>query len=446
MFNKYVWSCYLNKRWYWCLGAIILMFVAGFINTIVFYFALVMLAFFVVISLADYFLLFTSKQGIVVKRIYNPIFNLGEQNVVELFVQSNYGFKVFLNIIDELPVEYQVRDFDLKMQIDAKGTVGNSYLIKANQRGVFEFGVVVVYAQTVLGLVQRRQNIDQELNEFKVYPSTRLFKKYQLLANSNINSLSGERKIRKIGHSLEFDQIKNYVPGDDIRNINWKATARQGQLMTNNYIDEKSQQVYCLIDKGRAMQLPFDGLSLLDYAINASLLFSKIALLKDDKAGIITFDYQVGDMILAEKSSKQIIKINEALYNLKTDFKDASYEALTTRILHKLNQRCFLMLFTNFESLNGLQRQKNYLKRLAQKHLVCVVFFENTLIKALQENLEQTVEGIYINTIADKYAFEKRQIQKELANMGIISILTTPDNLNVNVVNKYLELKNKQLI
>jgi len=420
--------------------------VAGFIANIIYYVAIVVFLLFLLLSIADYLLLFTNAKGLGIVRSYNPVFSLSEENVIHLHIRSNFRFAVDAIIIDELPVEYQVRDFDLRVKLAPNANTTYAYTIKANRRGAFEFGNVIVYSRTVLGLLQRRQNLAQQLNEIKVYPSTRLFKKYQLLAQSNINNFGGERKLRKIGHSLEFDQIKYYVPGDDIRNINWKATARQGQLMTNNYIDEKSQQVYCIIDKGRSMQLPFDGMSLLDYAINASLLFAKIALLKDDKAGIVTFDYQVGDMLLAEKSAKQIMKINEALYHLKTDFKDASFEALTTRILHKVNQRSFLMLFTNFESLNGLQRQKKYLKRLSQKHLVCVVFFENTLIKALQDNNEQTLEGIYINTIADKYAFEKRQMQKELANLGIISILTTPDKLSVAVVNKYLELKNKQLI
>ncbi|MEZ5054237.1 MAG: DUF58 domain-containing protein [Chitinophagales bacterium] len=96
--------------------------------------------------------------------------------------------------------------------------------------------------------------------------------------------------MRKIGHSYEFEQIKNYTSGDDIRSINWKATGRRNQLMINQYGDEKSQQIYSILDKSRAMNMPFNGLSLLDYAINTTLVISNTALHKDDKAGLLTFN------------------------------------------------------------------------------------------------------------------------------------------------------------
>ena len=119
---------------------------------------------------------------------------------------------------------------------------------------------------------------------------------------------------------MEFEQVKNYVPGDDYRTINWKATARRGDLMVNSYTDEKSQHVYCIIDKSRAMKMPFEGLSLLDYAINASLVLSNIALLKEDKAGLITVAEKIGAVIPAERRPTQINKILEVLYKEKTRY------------------------------------------------------------------------------------------------------------------------------
>ena len=95
--------------------------------------------------------------------------------------------------------------------------------------------------------------------------------------------------MRRIGHSYEFEQIKNYVRGDDYRSINWKATSRRGHLMVNQYEDERAQQVYNIIDKSRSMKMPFNGMSLLDYAINTSLVISNVALQKHDRAGLMTF-------------------------------------------------------------------------------------------------------------------------------------------------------------
>ena len=124
-----------------------------------------------------------------------------------------------------------------------------------------------------------------------LHPSFQNLKKFELLASSNHLTEYGHRRIRKIGQSVEFEQIKEYVNGDDIRTLNWKATARKGgQLMVNNYTDERSQQIYCVIDKGRVMKMPFEGMTLLDYAINATLMLTRVALIKQDKAGLLSFN------------------------------------------------------------------------------------------------------------------------------------------------------------
>src|SRR5690606_29816047 len=121
-------------------------------------------------------------------------------------------------------------------------------------------------------------------------------KRQQLLATSE-NVHTGMRRVRRLGHSMEFEKIKNYVPGDDIRTINWKATARSAGLMVNTYTDAREQQVFAVIDKGRNMKMPFDGMTLLDYAINATLSLLNVVLLKNDRAGLITFAHKPGSMI-----------------------------------------------------------------------------------------------------------------------------------------------------
>src|SRR6187549_2637741 len=132
-------------------------------------------------------------------------------------------------------------------------------------------------------------------------------RRYQLMAATNRLQESGTQRLRKLGQSMEFEQIKEYVRGDDYRNINWKATARRGgELMVNNYTDERSQQIYCLINKGRVMKMPFNGMTLLDYAINASLVLSNVALVKQDKAGLITFEKNLDTFLLADKKPTQM--------------------------------------------------------------------------------------------------------------------------------------------
>ncbi len=245
---------------------------------------------------------------------------------------------------------------------------------------------------------------------------------------------------------MEFEQIKEYVRGDDFRTINWKATARKDGLMVNSFTDERSQQIYCIINKSRVMKMPFGGMTLLDHAINASLVLSNVALVKQDKAGLITFSENLDAFIQADKKTTQMNLILETLYKQQTRFLEPDFEKLFSVIRSRVSNRSLLVLFTNFESVESLQREMPALKRIARYHLLLVVFFENSELKNLTEKKAQRLEDIYIKTIAEKFSYEKRLMVKELHKNGILSILTAPELLTVNTVNKYLELKTRMSI
>jgi uncharacterized protein (DUF58 family) len=262
---------------------------------------------------------------------------------------------------------------------------------------------------------------------------------------NRLNEL-GVHKKRTIGHSMEFDHIKEYARGDDVRMLNWKATARRGNLMVNTYVEERSQQVYCVIDKGRTMKMPFEGLTLLDYAINSTLIFSNVALQKGDKAGLATITAQQVDILPASNKKTQLNKVLEMLYAQDTQWQESDYEKLSISLRSTLSQRSLLILFTNFESTTGLQRQLPYLRKLARYHLLLVVFFENTALKAVTEQRAANVEGIYKQVIAQQFVYEKKLIARELSQYGIMSLLCTPQQLTIQVINKYLELKARMLI
>ncbi|MBA2745712.1 MAG: DUF58 domain-containing protein, partial [Flavisolibacter sp.] len=319
------------------------------------------------------------------------------------------------------------------------------YTLTPNERGEFHFGKINVLIDGPLSVVQRRYVFHRE-RTVKVYPSYLQMRRFQLLAVASHLQPSGVKRMRKLGHSMEFEQIKEYVRGDDFRTINWKATARRGDLMVNNFTDERSQQIYCIINKGRVMKMPFEGMTLLDYAINASLVISNVALQKQDKAGLITFAQQLDAFLPADKKPTQINLLLDTLYKQQTNFQDPDFEKLFSVVRNRITHRSLLVLFTNFESYESLERELPTLKRLAHYHLLMVVFFENTELKELIEKPAAALEDIYIKTIAEKYRHEKRLIAKELQAHGIVAVLSTPQNLTINALNKYLELKNRQSI
>jgi len=216
--------------------------------------------------------------------------------------------------------------------------------------------------------------------------------------------------------------------------------------MVNQFQDEKSQPVYSVIDKGRVMKMPFHQLSLLDYAINATLVISNIVLKKQDKAGMFTFSRKVEDRVVAQRKSSQMNLILETLYNVETDFSESDFSRLYVDVKRHIKQRSLLLLYTNFETLDALHRQLSFLQAINKTHLLVVIFFENTELIEFSHQQANSTQEIFEKTIAEKFVYEKKLIVNELNKYGIQCILTAPENLTVNTINKYLEIKARGLI
>ena len=181
--------------------------------------------------------------------------------------------------------------------------------------------------------------------------------------SNNLHEM-GLKRIRRIGHNTDFEQIKDYIPGDDYRTINWRATARRHQLMVNQYQEERSQPVYSVIDKGRMMQQAFAGMTLLDYAINAALVLSYVAVRKEDKAGLVTFSDGFDTFVSASNQPGHIRRLQEALYAEQTQFAESDFSALLVGLSHRVSRRSLMVLYTSFTGLVSLRRQLPYLRRL----------------------------------------------------------------------------------
>lgn len=395
--------------------------------------------------LIDFILLYKINDGVAARRNIPDKLSNGDDNPINITIVSQYGFKTAHKIIDELPIQFQKRNFVINAILESGQAREFNYTLKPVERGEYHFGSLNVYASSFLGLVERRYRFDSDAMT-PTYPSFLQMRKYELMAFTNRLKDYGLKKIRRIGHTMEFEQIKDYVAGDDVRNINWKASAKRGELMLNQYQDEKSQPVYSVIDKGRVMKMPFEEMKLLDYAINATLVISNIALKKGDKAGMFGFSDRVSNQIVAQKRASQMNLIMENLYNLDTDFKESDFGRLYIDVKRTIKQRSLLLLYTNFETLDALYRQLPYLQAIAKTHLLVVIFFENTELKALVEEEVSTVQDIYEKTIAEKFIYEKKLIVNELNKYGIQTILTAPQNLTVNTINKYLEIKARGLL
>mgnify|MGYP000252261220 CR=1 FL=1 len=436
---------YLTNRFFWLFGVVIALFALAFPFGVLFPLAQTALVVALALVAGDVALLFARKPKVTGERHLNPVFSLSDPNPVRLKIENRGNLHFQAQVIDELPVQFQRRDFGVRLSLPPDAARSIEHQLIPLTRGVYSFGVVNVFVATRLGLVERRLRLGQP-QDVDVYPSIIQMKRYELRAMRHIAHETGIKKMRRIGHSYEFEQIKNYVQGDDYRSINWRASGRRAALMVNQYEDERSQQVYCIVDKSRAMRMPFEGLSLMDYAINTTLAISNIILKKQDKAGLLSFSDVIGATLKAERDTSQLTRILEALYREKERPGESNFELLYEAVRRLVGARSLLLLFTNFESSYALERALPSLRRLNRFHLLVVVFFENTEIRRLAGEEVQKTADIYRQTVARQFLQEKKEMVNKLRQYGIQAILTKPEDLTLNTINKYLELKSRGLI
>ena len=442
--KRYIKDLFVSTRLYVGAGVCVLLFIVSYFLPEFFEFVKIVAVAFFLLILIDYLILFVNASKFPANRSSSEKMSNSDLNNIQIKLSNPYKFDIKVKLIDEMPEQLQERDFILEANLSARQKKSLQYQLRPTERGEYEFGDIIIFARSGIGLVVRRFIVAAE-KVIPVYPSFLQLRNQQLLSNNTLVNASGNRRVRRIGQSMEFEQIKEYVPGDDMRTINWRATARRGSLMSNHYVDEKAQQVYCILDKGRLMKMPFAGLSLLDYSVNSILALQSACLHKQDKVGLISFSTGLDTVLAADGKAGQSQKIMEALYKEKTQYKESDFEMLYMQLRHRLKQRSLLLLYTNFETLHALKRQLPYLRSIAKYHLLVVVFFNNTELSLISEAEVDTLSDVYIKTIADKYIHEKKLIVKELRNYGILSLLSSPADLTVNSINKYMEIKSRRL-
>jgi uncharacterized protein (DUF58 family) len=434
----------------------VLVLASGYLWSPMFTVGRVLLLLFVVAAVADIILLWrtyvnTQRSTLNAFRQLSDRFSNGDENDVRIRVESSYPFPVRVEVMDEIPFIFQRRDICFRAKIEKMEATTIKYSLRPTKRGVYGFGQIRVFAASPIGLVQRRFTCG-EAKDVKVYPSFLMLHQYELLAISNNLTEMGIKRIRRVGHHTDFEQIKDYVAGDDFRTINWKASARRSKLMVNVYQDERSQQIISVIDKGRVMQQAFQGMTLLDYSINASLVLSYVAMYKEDRAGLATFSSDFDTFVPASRRPGHLQVLMEALYAQQTEFGETDYSALVANLNKHVTKRSLIVLYTNFTGQVSLQRQLPYFQQLNQRHRLLVVFFEDVELKEYlathhsHHNRRRSTEDYYRQVMADRFVYEQRLIVSTLRQHGILSLLTTPDNLSVDVINRYLEMKQRQQI
>lgn len=444
MKNGFFSSFFLTPQFFSSVIAVILLFIFGFSFPVLFFIAKLVIFLVVAILVADAVLLYRSIKTLMADRKMGRILGLGDESIVHLRIVYKGAIPIDAKIIDELPVQLQERNFIINTRLNP-GITKLSYSIKPINRGIYAFGNLNLLVESPIHFVRRKIAIPIAQN-IPVYPSIAQMHELELLAFSRVSVQQGAKRYRRIGQSYEFEQISPFVEGDDYRNINWKATGKTRELMVNQYQEERSQNMYCIISKGRAMKMAFGNMSYLDYAINSSLAIANVALKKYDRVGLITFSDKIGTALRAENRTGQVQKILESLYHEKERDMEPSFELLYRSIQRIIKSRSLVLLYANFENINMLDRALPILRKISKSHLLVMILFKDEELEMQSKSTGSSVTEIYQSTLATHHLSEKQEISLKLMRNGIQTVISTPRDLSLDVINKYLELKSRGII
>lgn len=433
-------SLFFTKRFY-LVGFVLicLLFVANIFEPL-YWISMVLVGLWLLATLVDFCILYFPRKRPIVNRICSERFSNGDENEVSINFNNPYRFTARVEIIDEMPVEFEMRDFVLTGTIKAAEERTATYKLTPTRRGEYKFDRIRLFFSSPVNLVQRRFTCGAPCT-VKVYPSYAKLSLYSLMAAHHHLDEYGIKQIRQVGADTEFDQIKDYVQGDEYRHINWKASARAHSLKVNVYQQERSMQIYSLIDKGRMMQQMSGKLNLLEHSVNAALALSYVAVKKEDKVGIASFSKEMDTYVPANRIGNQMQKLMESLYNQQTIFEESDYSSLSNRFLQKCTKRSLVILFANFATQNALLRELPYLRQINSHHKLIVVIFKDREMTDFIERAPHDNEEFCQQMMVEKYVNEKELIIHTLHKNGIHAIHSHPENLSVNVINKYLEVR-----
>ena len=378
------------------------------------------------------------KRHIKVERKVMHALSLGAWANVELTLHNRYRYPIKLEIFDHVPEELEYEELPVTVTIPSRNWVKINYRVKPIVRGPVAFEKVQLRVFSVLGLWKK--NIIQPLvSEVRNYPNFSSVMKYSLLATDQRLNQMGILKKRRRGEGLDFHQLREYRDGDSLRQIDWNATARTNKLISRDYQEERDQQIIFLVDCGRRMLAHDDQLSHFDHTLNAILLLSHVALRQGDAVGLMTFS---GDerWIPPRKSVGNVNNILNSIYDLQPSLLSPDYSRAATELMKRQKRRALIVLITNLRD-EDTDELIPALQIMRKRHLVLLASMQETAINNLLNKDVDGFESALNHASAQHYLGYRRDAHQRIDGAGVLYTDVMPQDLPINIVNRYLEVK-----
>ncbi len=386
-----------------------------------------------------------SRQAFQASRLVPRPFSLGAVQTVSLGVQHPDAAGWYGEVADHAPLALRPRPRVVNGRFDAEGVLIVDYLTQAATRGAFRFGPIDVRCWRKRGWWLRQVRLPAA-EEVAVYPDVLAIKRYQLTLRRGVRILTGLRRTRPPGATTAFAGLRDYLPGDDIRRINWKATARRDRPVTMEFEAERGQQAMIMLDCGRLMTAPAGVLTKLDHAVNAALLLAWVAQSQGDRVGLMAFSDGVRHFIAPQRGPAQVNRLNEVLYRLRAEYTEPDFAEAFAQLGRRVNRRSLIIVLTDVLDLEASRELVAHALRLGTRHLVLVVAMADPEVLAARDAPIDRSGRAYEWAAAEELLTARRQSFEALQKGGVLGLDVEAGRLSPALVERYLELKERALL
>jgi len=362
---------------------------------------------------------------------------LHEQRV-QLRVENSSRVRLHVRVRDGVPAGFG-EDPERAGPVPAEGGARWEYVVTPRARGRFAWGPIFLRYRSLLGLWERGR-VDQATGEARVYPDLSLLERYHLLARTDRLAAMGIRRVRVRGGSTEFESLREYASGDDVRQLDWKATARRARLIVRNQEAERNQTVLLLLDCGRLMNATENGVAKLDHAVNAALLLAHVALARGDRVGLCTFSGKVHAWLAPRGHLAQNRLVGETLFDLRGDYTESDHGRCLRFVASRHPKRSLLVVLTDFVDATTAAGMVAHLQLAARRHVVLFAALKDSFLERAATSNPQTEREGFRKAAAVDLLRERLEVLERIRHAGAFVVDAEPGEITPPVINRYLEV------
>jgi uncharacterized protein (DUF58 family) len=382
------------------------------------------------------------------ERVTASIWSLGRKNGVAITVKSSSKRALKATVMDDPVQDASVVGLPAAVQIPPGGEVTLRYDVVPEKRGARALDGLTVRYTAPLGLVARQERTPQPA-EVEVYPDVHAARALEMLRRQGRKDARlGSLRVR--GGDTEFERLRPYQPGDEIRRVDWRGTARKDDLVVRQFQAESDQNVVFAIDVGRGMREKSGAegkqVTAVDWALNAALLAADVAIRGGDKAGLLTFDDEPRAFIKPQGGKRGAARIVRAVYDLDSGLAATDYRAAMAYLKTRLRARSLLVIFTRVLEPRAAKELAAAVRVLMPTHLPLVVFFREDELERLAGNPGEKQVDLYAAAAAAEALTARAALIRRMKRDGAIVLDARPEEVTMSLVKRYLEVKARRLL